>query len=118
MRARVLYERALTIRRRAFGAEHPDVAWSLGNLARIDADLGNLLVARREVNDAITMYRRFDVSDEPDHVARVLLLRGEIEAREGDERSARARSASNGGKFSSSSASSSGVRFPRPTSSM
>jgi CHAT domain-containing protein/tetratricopeptide (TPR) repeat protein len=88
-RAHALYERALTIRRRALGADHPQVAWTLTNLARTVADRGNLPLALRYVDQAIAIYKKSGASDEPDHFARVLELRGTLEARRGNIRLAR-----------------------------
>jgi CHAT domain-containing protein/tetratricopeptide (TPR) repeat protein len=88
-RARGLYERALTIRRQAGGPDSPVVAWTLTNLARVTADSGNPRLAERYVAQAIDIYQRSGASDEPDHLSRVLALRGELEARRGDYTAAR-----------------------------
>jgi CHAT domain-containing protein/tetratricopeptide (TPR) repeat protein len=77
-RGRTLYERALTIRR-GVGADHPDVAWTLTNLARTVAQMGERTVALRYLDEAIAIYQRVGVSDEPDHLARALTFRGELE---------------------------------------
>ena len=87
--ARRLYTSALRMRRRT-AEDHPDVAWTLTNLARLSADAGNLALADRYVAQAIDIFRRTGASDEPDHFARVLALRGDIETRHGDHLSARA----------------------------
>jgi CHAT domain-containing protein len=89
-RAQVLYRRALEIRRNALSATHPDIAWTLTNLARVTASSGGLLAAERYVTQAIEIYGRAGASDEPDHFARVLALRGELETRRGQYPSARA----------------------------
>jgi CHAT domain-containing protein len=89
VRARSLYESALIIRR-AVDPDHPDVAWTLTNLGRIDLRVGNVDAALREVNQAIAIYQGRGGSDEPDHFARVLALRSEIELRRGDSTAARA----------------------------
>ena len=78
-RARALYERALAIRRQTLGAEHPDVAWTLTNLARTIADLGNTQLALADVNQAIQIYRRAGAAVEFDQLARMLMLRGDLE---------------------------------------
>ena len=88
-RARLLYSRALAIRRRS-NADHPDVAWTLTNLARVSADSGGLAAAEQYVRQAIDIFTRTGASDEPDHFARVLALRGDIQSRRGDYASARA----------------------------
>ena len=89
-RARLLYERALGIRRLKVGEEHPDVAWTLTNLAQTSAESGHLTLAARYVTRALEIFSRAGPSDEPDHLARVLALRGDIEIRRGDYLSARA----------------------------
>jgi len=88
-RAHGIYEHALTIRRRSLGPDHPHVAWTLTNLARTEADLGNVSLALRYVQDAIAIYRKSGTADEPDHLARVLELRGSLEERRGNLRAAR-----------------------------
>jgi len=88
-RAHDLYERALAIRRRSLGPDHPHVAWTLTNLARTEADLGNVPLALRYIENAIAIYRKSGTADEPDHFARVLELRGSLEARRGHLRAAR-----------------------------
>jgi tetratricopeptide (TPR) repeat protein len=45
--ARPLYERALAIREKVLGAEHPETATSLGNLANLLQDQGDLAASRR-----------------------------------------------------------------------
>ncbi len=80
-RAHSLYERALAIRRSRLGANHPQVAWTLTSLARTVADSGNLPLALRYIDEAIAIYKKSGASDEPDHFARVLQLRGSLEAR-------------------------------------
>jgi CHAT domain-containing protein/tetratricopeptide (TPR) repeat protein len=86
--ARRLYLRALTIRRRN-NADHPDVAWTLTNLARVSARLGRIDEAGRYIADAIRIYTKAGSAEEPDHLARVFMLRGELEARRGNVLAAR-----------------------------
>jgi CHAT domain-containing protein len=88
--ARELYQRVLVLRRASLGTEHPDVAWTLTNLARVNLDAGDLAIAERHAEQAIEIYRRNGASDEPDHFARVLALRGDIESRRGKNDAARA----------------------------
>jgi CHAT domain-containing protein len=83
-RARALYERALTIRRGTLGNDHPQVAWTLTSVARVLADTGNLSLALRYADQAIAIYKKSPASDEPDHYARVLELRGTVQARRGN----------------------------------
>ena len=87
-RARALYERALA-KRRSTGNDHPDTAWTLTNLARVTAATGNLVLARKYVDEAIQMFTRLGPSEEPDHFARVLALKGELDRREGKLAAAR-----------------------------
>jgi len=88
-RARELYERALAIHRRQLGPAHPQVAWMLTNLARTVADAGDLSTAIRYVDQAIAIFQKSGSSDEPDHVARVLELRGTLQMRAGNTTQAR-----------------------------
>ena len=88
-RARGLYEQALTIHRTKLGAVHPQVAWTLTNLAKTIADVGDVSIALRHVDEAIAIFRKSGASDEPDHFARVLELRGVLEARRGNFAAAR-----------------------------
>jgi CHAT domain-containing protein/tetratricopeptide (TPR) repeat protein len=84
VRARGLYERALTIRRRALGSDHPIVASTLVNLAETTVNAGRLDLAWRYVQEAIVIYKRVGLSEEPNNFAHVLELRAEIEKRRGD----------------------------------
>jgi len=88
-RARALYERALRIRERQLGAFHPDTAWTLANLARTAVTAGSLTEALQRVDRAITIYRTGAASQEPDHFAMALTLRGQLQSRRGDYRAAR-----------------------------
>jgi CHAT domain-containing protein/tetratricopeptide (TPR) repeat protein len=87
--ARELYEQTLALRRRTLGNTHPDVAWTLANLAGTLADLGSLTLAARYLDEAIAIYQKSGTSDEPDHFARVLELKGSLEARQGNLSGAR-----------------------------
>ena len=89
-RSRELYERALAIHRRQLGPNHPQVAWMLTNLARTVADQGNTAQAIRYVDQAIAIFQKSGSSDEPDHFARVLELRGTLQMRAGNLPQARA----------------------------
>lgn len=82
-RARGLYERALMIRRQ-IRADHPDVAWTLTNLARVIAASGDISLALRDLREATEIYRKNGTSIEPDHLARTMNQRGDIHARRGD----------------------------------
>ena len=82
-RARELFDRALTIRR-DMRADHPDVAWTLTNLARVLALSGDVSLALRYLSEATDIYRRNGTSIEPDHLARTISLRGDIQARRGN----------------------------------
>ena len=89
-RAREMYERALSSRQRSIGSEHPHVAWTLTNLAKLLAESGERNQALSYLNRAVAIYEKSGPSDEPDHFARALDLRGVLEARSGDLKSARA----------------------------
>jgi len=88
-RARSLYQRSLDIRRRSLGPDHPDVAWTLTNLATVTAADGDLSNAANQINEALRIYRRGGLPQEPDHLARALELRGMIEMRRSDFAQAR-----------------------------
>src|SRR6185369_5235814 len=88
-RARAFSERALAIRRRALGNDHPLVARTLGHLAEVNIEQGRLDIALRQVEEAITMYRRAVVVEEPADLAVVLRLRADIETRRGNFTAAR-----------------------------
>ena len=88
-RSRTLYEQALAIHRRQLGDHHPQVAWMLTNLARTVADEGDTTQAIRYVNQAVAIFQKSGSSDEPDHFARVLELRGTLQMRAGDLSQAR-----------------------------
>lgn len=87
-RAHGIYQRALDSRRRSLGPSHPHVAWTLTNLARTEADMGNMALALRHLDEAIAIYKTAGAADEPDQFARVLELRGILEARRGRYRPA------------------------------
>jgi CHAT domain-containing protein/tetratricopeptide (TPR) repeat protein len=91
--ARRLYDRALLIRRNPPGSDQPsqtpDVAWTLTNLAQIDANAGSFDLARKQLTEAIDIFRRVGVSDEPDHLARALTLLGDVQSRQGEFTAAR-----------------------------
>ena len=88
-RSRSLLERALAIRRN-IRPDHPDVAWTLTNLARVVAASGDLPLALSHLTEATEIYGRTGTSMEPDHLARTISQRGDIQARRGDETRARA----------------------------
>lgn len=88
-RSRELYERALAIHRRQLGSNHPQVAWTLTNLARTVADEGDTRQAIGYVDQAVAIFQQSGSSDEPDHFARVLELRGTLQMRAGNMAQAR-----------------------------
>lgn len=88
-RSRALYQRALAIHRRQLGPNHPQVAWMLTNLARTVADEGDPTQAISYVNQAVAIFQTSGSSDEPDHFARVLELRGSLQMRAGNVAQAR-----------------------------
>jgi CHAT domain-containing protein/tetratricopeptide (TPR) repeat protein len=88
-RAHALYGRALSIRERRLGAFHPDTAWTLANLARTAISAGSVTEALQRVDRAIGIYRNGAASQEPDHFAMALTLRGQLQTRRGDYRAAR-----------------------------
>jgi CHAT domain-containing protein/Tfp pilus assembly protein PilF len=89
-RSRELYERALAIYRSELGAAHPQVAWMLTNLARTVSDQGNTGLGMRYVDEAVGIFRKSGSSDDPDHLARVLELRGSLQIRTDNLTGARA----------------------------
>jgi CHAT domain-containing protein/tetratricopeptide (TPR) repeat protein len=87
--ARALYSQALAIRENRLGKSHPDTAWTLSNLARTPTGAGGLSLALQRADRAIAIYRAGAASQEPDHFARALGVRGALEARRGDYLAAR-----------------------------
>jgi CHAT domain-containing protein/tetratricopeptide (TPR) repeat protein len=88
-RARAYSERALAIRRRALGNDHPLIARTLVSLASRNVEQGRLDVALRQLDEAIVMYRRAGVVEEPADLAFALRLRAGIEMRRGGFTAAR-----------------------------
>jgi tetratricopeptide (TPR) repeat protein len=64
--ARPLYERALAIREKALGAEHPDTAQSLNNLASLLQDRGDLAEARPLFERALAIREKALGAEHPD----------------------------------------------------
>jgi CHAT domain-containing protein/tetratricopeptide (TPR) repeat protein len=87
--ARTLYSQALAMREKRLGKSHPDTAWTLANLAKTPTDATGLPLALQRADQAIAIYRSGAASQEPDHFARALEVRGVLEARSGDYQEAR-----------------------------
>ena len=64
--ARPLYERALAIREKALGPEHPDTATSLNNLAALLQDQGDLAAARPLYERALAIREKALGPEHPD----------------------------------------------------
>ena len=69
-------KRALIMREKAFGEQHPDVALTLHNLARIYQAKGDYAEAERYCEQALAIYRKVRSPDHPD-IARSLDTLGE-----------------------------------------
>ncbi|HET9830084.1 MAG TPA: CHAT domain-containing tetratricopeptide repeat protein, partial [Vicinamibacterales bacterium] len=67
----------------------PDVASTLEELAVVALQRGALSVARKDVDEAETIYRRGKAAQDPSYLANVVVVRGDIEMRERNYRSAR-----------------------------
>src|SRR4029434_899252 len=80
----------LAIRRKALGPTHPQVGYTLANLAATEMDARNFVAASRHINDAIALYGQTGASDDPDHLARMLELRAKLASVRGDVAAARA----------------------------
>jgi tetratricopeptide (TPR) repeat protein len=82
--ARLLYERALAIREKALGPDHPDTAASLINLAGLLYDQGELAAARPLYERAVEIWEKVRGPDHPDtatileNLAQVLQKQGEF----------------------------------------
>jgi tetratricopeptide (TPR) repeat protein len=82
--ARALHERALSIREARLGADHPDTAQSLSNLAGVLRDQGDLKGARRLFERALAIYEARLGPDHPDtanslnNLAAVLHAQGDL----------------------------------------
>ena len=90
VRARALYQRALAVVRRALGNDHRQVAWTLTNLAGMNVESGRFDLAIRDVEEAIAIYQRVGLSEDPGHLALALEIRAAIEAERGDFMATRA----------------------------
>jgi tetratricopeptide (TPR) repeat protein len=83
--ARDLFERALTIRRRVLGGDHPDTMWSLTNLALVLRDQGDLEGARGRHERTLEVRRRVLGENHPDtasslnNLATVLAEQGHLD---------------------------------------
>ena len=64
--ARLLYERALAIREKLFGSEHPDTATSLNTLARLLREQGDLMGARPLMERALAIREKVLGPEHPD----------------------------------------------------
>jgi CHAT domain-containing protein/tetratricopeptide (TPR) repeat protein len=89
-RARQLYLRALAARRGAATPNQAQIAWTLANVARTLMALGRLSEAERYAAEALDTRRGSTRTDEPDHLGRLLALKGEIETRRGRHHDAEA----------------------------
>jgi tetratricopeptide (TPR) repeat protein len=82
--ARRLYERALAIREKKLGPEHPATARSLNGLARLLQDQGDLAEARRLYERALAIREKELGSEHPDtatsvyNLARLLQDQGDL----------------------------------------
>ena len=76
--------------RRHVREDHPDVAWTLTNLARVTANSGNPTLGLRYLEQALAIYENGGTADVPDHLERALELRGEILGRQKDYAGAKA----------------------------
>jgi CHAT domain-containing protein/tetratricopeptide (TPR) repeat protein len=82
--ARSLYLRALAARRRSLGASHPQVAWTLTNIAENFESANDHPAAVRYVDEALRIYDQTRKTDAPDHLGRMLELKGRLLQRLGD----------------------------------
>jgi len=64
--AKPLYEKALVIREKILGSEHPDVATSLNNLAALHKDLGNYEQAKPLYERALAIDEKVYGTEHPD----------------------------------------------------
>jgi tetratricopeptide (TPR) repeat protein len=82
--ARRLHERALAIRQARLGADHPDIAWTLSNLALVLRDQGDLAGARRLHEQTLAIREARLGTDHPDtawtlnNLAVVLRVQGDL----------------------------------------
>jgi hypothetical protein len=63
MAARLLFERALTVREKVLGPEHPDTAVSLSNIARLLNNIGQVNEAEPLVRSHEDRARRSECGD-------------------------------------------------------
>jgi CHAT domain-containing protein len=81
--------KVLEMRRRTLGPNHPDVAWTLTNLGETAAGAGDLLTATRYLDQSLEIHRRAGMTGSPDRLARLFLVRGNLEIRLGNLAAAR-----------------------------
>jgi tetratricopeptide (TPR) repeat protein len=80
------HRRALELRRRALGSDHPEVGSTLLRLAAVEADRGGLAAARTHAEEAVALYRAGYGPDHPRlavglvNLGNVLYRQGELEA--------------------------------------
>lgn len=88
--ARALFAQALDIRTKALGPEHPDVASTLLLFAETVAAAGDTPLALIQLQEASRILERAGPSDRIDAFGQVMALRGELEAKRGNAKAARA----------------------------
>jgi tetratricopeptide (TPR) repeat protein len=82
--ARPLHERALAIREKVLGAEHPNTAMSLNNLAELLRTQGDLTEARLLCERALAIYEKVLGAEHPDtaeslsNLANLLHVQGDL----------------------------------------
>ncbi|MFP5284424.1 MAG: tetratricopeptide repeat protein, partial [Thermoanaerobaculia bacterium] len=86
--ARPLYERALAIREKGLGSEHPDVAVALHNLSTVFKGLGDYEAARRHDERALRILEKA-LGPDHDDVAAILSSLGDLHTARGDLTTAR-----------------------------
>jgi len=87
-RAKHIYEQALELQQQSLGADHPLTGITLISLAETAVASGDLHGGLRLAEQSIRVFR-LSTGDDPDALARALILQGEIETRLGSLANAR-----------------------------
>lgn len=87
--ARRRWARALEVRRQSLGDDHPDVAWTLVNLARTELTLGDVRAAAASLERSARIYQRAGAPDRADRHLELLAVQADVQLRMGNTAAAR-----------------------------
>ena len=72
-------EQALAIRRKSLPPDHPDIAYSLGNLGNVQDELREYAAAKQSYEQVLAIFRKSLPPDHPD-IARSLICLGNVQS--------------------------------------